>query len=436
MLFEDKIIGYDYVKELFTRTFMMYENQNALEQMGASLPQSVLLYGDEHHGKTYMANLFVDEAERRGFKALRIEMTDEVDKEDLDAITASFKEESICLFLDNYGNMGEGSVLPDWYVKILLDIQNANHNYLIIGVSDSLRYDREYDWPYAGIFDMKLCIDDLSFLDTKAILASYLENKKYVNIDQNDISAMLQYCGSYRMMLRVLNNAFINATSNSKPLSSDFIVEAFNYYQYLYDNKDGVFRTEEDNIETAIHEAGHAVVETVLGEDVGYVSMLRRGHAANGADGVTYKFNEVDNKLNQLMIILAGMAAVDLKLHKFASGTLSDLSKARKIARNLIIFEAYYGFELLDMDIDSDTIMLSDSQRQAVVRLLEDKYQEAKDILLKNEKMLDYISQELLSKGYVFRSDILKQNKTVNNGTKKSKNGGALKKDTKGGVVW
>jgi hypothetical protein len=68
--------------------------------------------------------------------------------------------------------------------------------------------------------------------------------------------------------------------------------------------------------------------------------------------------------------------------------------------------------------------------------LLEDKYQEAKDILLKNEKMLDYISQELLSKGYVFRSDILKQNKTVNNGTKKSKNGGALKKDTKGGVVW
>jgi ATP-dependent Zn protease len=438
MMFEDEIIGYDYVKELFTRTFGMYENQTALEQMGARLPQSVLLYGEEHHGKSYMANLFVDEAERRGFKVIRIDMLDEIEKEDLDKITQSFKEESVCLFLDHYGLKEEEKVLPDWYVKIILDVQNFNRGFLIIGVSDNIDYDYEDEsWPYGGLFEMKLLVDDVSFSDSKAILNSFIENKETEKLNIDDISAMLKICHTYKMIQRVLNNAYINAISCSKKLSHDFIIEAFNYYQYLYDNKDGEFRTEDDLIETAIHEAGHAVVDTVLGENVGFVSMLRRGHSKSGPDGVTYKFNEVNHNLNRITMFLAGMAAVDLKLHKFAAGTSEDLRIAKRIARNLILTEAYYGFEMmnLNMDIIPDNVTLTDIQRQAVIRLLEDKYNEAKEILLNNQKMLDYISEKLITRGYVFRSEIIRINKSEKKETEKNKTG-RPQKNPKKDVVW
>ncbi|MBQ9304197.1 hypothetical protein, partial [Butyrivibrio sp.] len=111
--------------------------------------------------------------------------------------------------------------------------------------------------------------------------------------------------------------------------------------------------------------------------------------------------------------------AVEIKFHRNASGISGDITQAVHCARRLICFNAYYGFRLLDVD-PGDKLILSDSQRQAIVRLLEEKYDQAKELLIKYDKLVDYVSGELLSKGYVFRSELLMMKNKIEKSYKKN----------------
>ena len=65
----DKVLGYDTIKNELLQICDMLHNRKAYEELGAKLPQGVLLYGDPGLGKTLMAKCFIEES---GLKAYTI----------------------------------------------------------------------------------------------------------------------------------------------------------------------------------------------------------------------------------------------------------------------------------------------------------------------------------------------------------------------------
>jgi hypothetical protein len=99
---------------------------------------------------------------------------------------------------------------------------------------------------------------------------------------------------------------------------------------------------------------------------------------------------------------------VELKLHSHAFGTSGDLTKSVIYAEHLVKNLAHCGLSLVSTGLDSVTQELSKNQEVAIHNLLQEQYIRAKMIVQSNATLLDFISDELLRKGYIFKSEIQK----------------------------
>ena len=63
----DKIIGYDSIKKELLQICDMLKNKEFYSNLGAKLPNGILLYGDPGLGKTLMAKCFIDESGLKTF---------------------------------------------------------------------------------------------------------------------------------------------------------------------------------------------------------------------------------------------------------------------------------------------------------------------------------------------------------------------------------
>ncbi len=211
---------------------------------------------------------------------------------------------------------------------------------------------------------------------------------------------------SYKKIGVLIRYAAINALRVGSKLTTDYIVESFNFLEYDYDMRE-LKKSEMVRIETAIHEAGHAVVGQILDSgSITYVSMVSEGRANSGGHGATYSA-PVEGGINALCVCLGSLAAVDLKLHEQGSGYEGDLARATKYARRLVNENGNKGVKLVDITgLDKSNELLM-AQEKAIHALLYEQYNRAKLIIQSNMDLLDFIYKELLVKGYVFKSEIL-----------------------------
>ncbi|MDP3968860.1 MAG: ATP-dependent zinc metalloprotease FtsH [Nocardioides sp.] len=93
----------------------------------------------------------------------------------------------------------------------------------------------------------------------------------------------------------------------------------------------------------AVHEAGHAIVATALGEEVHRVSIVTRGSGL-GATSLSADRDAVlltaDELFGQIVIALSGRCAEELLLTTSSTGGEADLERATRCARDMV---ARYG---------------------------------------------------------------------------------------------
>lgn len=193
------------------------------------------------------------------------------------------------------------------------------------------------------------------------------------------------------------------------------ILENFNVNQKKFDKM-----SLENRTSTAYHESGHYIVHRFSKELTEYVMLAVSIMPAEDYLGVNVFEIDPDitpskNKDYYVQLIgslLAGRIAEKMYSHKLTAGASSDLTKATKIARDVI---TQYG---LDEEFTQDRVFLKDSQNYMYNEKLVSEVNEHIDKILKeareytenllNEKRtyLDVLANALIEKGMLSNSEI------------------------------
>lgn len=173
--------------------------------------------------------------------------------------------------------------------------------------------------------------------------------------------------------------------------------------------------TEDKNI-TAVHEAGHALVQAVI--DDGYlpihkVTIIPRGQSLGSTmfmpkkDILNYARNRI---LNQICCAMGGRIAEELVLSEMTSGASSDIKIATKLARSMVCDWGMSDLGPVALGENQDHVFLGKeiartqnySEQTAqkidneIRKIVDSQYERGKDIVVKHRKALDAITKALL----------------------------------------
>jgi cell division protease FtsH len=166
---------------------------------------------------------------------------------------------------------------------------------------------------------------------------------------------------------------------------------------------------------TAFHEAGHAVVASVLpfADPVHKISIISRGRAA----GYTLKLPLDDRRmqsrkefLDDIAMSLGGYVTEKMVFGDLTTGPSNDLQVATALARDMvtrfgmseklgpIALEGEGGRTLFGRGIENGEYSekVSADIDAEVSRIMNDAHKKAEDILIKHRKLLDTVAQRLV----------------------------------------
>jgi cell division protease FtsH len=173
---------------------------------------------------------------------------------------------------------------------------------------------------------------------------------------------------------------------------------------------------DKDRVLTAYHEAGHAVVQSLLedADPVHKVSIIPRGPYGGATFSLPEKDRQTYNRSyveSTLRVICAGRIAEELLGHDMNSGAGGDIRQATHMARMMItewgmsdrLGFVYYGDEALDgrprfefaptKDFSDKTTEVIDEE---VKRIIDVAYRDARRLLEENREKLAAVADALL----------------------------------------
>ena len=407
----DKVIGYETIKSELIQICDMLHNKEIYEELGARLPQGILLYGEPGLGKTLMAKSFIEETGLTAYTVRRNKGDDDFIG-DITATFAKAKENAPSIVflddLDKFANEDNDHRDAEEYVAVQAGIDEVKHaGVLVLATANDVRR-LPVSLVRSGRFDRKFEFKRPSAQDACAIIEYYLSDKKVsASVNMEDLSKMISY-SSCAELETILNEAAINAAFERKEsIETDDLVRAVLRMQY--DSPDNYSRkTSEDLDKTALHEAGHLVVcEAVEPGSVGLASLRSSGRDSMG--GFIHTCKDLSRRPYHILVSLAGKAAVELYYaESVASGCKSDIERAYTLIRDGMTENATYGFGMVDVSTRvADLSENLNSRSEAVTQAELERFMiKTKDILLRNRAFLEAAKDALLEKETLLYSDI------------------------------
>jgi cell division protease FtsH len=184
--------------------------------------------------------------------------------------------------------------------------------------------------------------------------------------------------------------------------------------------------SDEEKRNTAYHEAGHALVATLLpgADPIHKVTIIPRGMAL----GLTQQLpvDEMHNYpreylLNNLVILFGGRVAEELVLEHMTTGAGNDIEKATDLVRRMVcewgmsekLGPMTFGKKEEEIFLGRDFTQKSDYSKNTAIeidaeirRIIQESYHRAKDLLTTNLRLLHKVAEKLLEKEVLDGSEI------------------------------
>ena len=266
-----------------------------------------------------------------------------------------------------------------------------------------------------GRFDRRVMIDLPDRNDRKAILEVH-SRKKPLQEDVNlDIIAQRTPGFSGADLYSLMNEgAILAARENRKQVSQFDLIRSIEKVMLGPERKSHMLSKREKEI-TAYHEAGHALVASVLpyADPVQKISIISRGRAA----GYTLKLPDEDRRmqskkefLDDIAMTLGGYVTEEMIFDDLTTGPSNDLQVIANLARDMLTkygmsdkvgpmaLEGMGGSPVGGTYSEGRGYSLESAKQidDEVKGIIEDAKKRARDILMQHRKALDAVAAKLL----------------------------------------
>lgn len=428
------VAGIDEEKKELEEIVDFLKNGDKYIKLGARIPKGVLLVGPPGTGKTLMAKAVAGEA---GVPFFSISGSDFVEmfvgvgaSRVRDLFEQAKKHQPCIIFIDEIdavgrqrgAGMGGGHDEREQTLnQLLVEMDGFDENTNIIVIAATNRPDiLDNALLRPGRFDRQIYINAPDVRGREQILKVHAKNKQLE--PEVDLKTLAKRTPGFTGadLQNLLNEAALLAARNNKDkISMGDIDNSIDRVIAGIEKKSKVL-TDEDKELTSYHEVGHALLAKLLkdADELHKVSIIPRGYAL----GVTWtkpKDEKVHtNKaklLAQITVSLGGRAAEEIIYGKdrVSTGASQDLINVTNIARKMVtawgmsdrLGNMAYGKNQENVFMGRDFGHQRDYSEQVAFeideemkRIVDEKYEEAKNLLNSHRDMLEAIAKELLDK--------------------------------------
>jgi len=415
-------------QELFEIVDFLQRGEEYLK-MGAKIPKGLLLVGSPGNGKTLMAKAVAGEAKVPFFYVSGsefVEMFVGVGAGRVRSLFKRAKKKSPCvIFIDEIDavgrqrgtGMGGGNDEREQTLnQILVEMDGFELGQSVIVIGATNRPDvLDPALLRPGRFDRQITVTPPDKRERKKILEVHVKNKKIEKDVDLGIIAQRTPGFSGADLMNVLNEAAILTVREKKPkITNQILREAIEKVAFGPSLKSKLI-TEKQKKLTAYHEAGHALVSTVLPKatKVQKVSIIPRGKAA----GYTFHADENDKMtrskeefLSEIKVLFGGYVVEEMIFKDVSTGASNDLAKASQIARGMVkkfgmsdlgpvSYDEDHGMTFLGRDMverQHYSEKIAGEIDSEVNRIMKDCYKQCKDLVKKYRTYLEEIANSLL----------------------------------------
>jgi len=422
------VAGVKEAKEELLEVVDFLKHPKKFLDIGARIPKGVLLMGQPGTGKTLLARAVAGEAKVPFFHLSGsefVEMFVGVGASRVrDLFTTAKRVAPAIIFIDEIDAVGRhrgvgigggNDEREQTLNQILVEMDGFEPNDKLIVVAATNRPDvLDPALLRPGRFDRRVILDAPDREDRLEILKIHAKNKPMAE-DVNLELVSERTPGFTGADLQSLMNegAILAARENRKKVAQYDIVRSIEKVMIGPERKSHL-HTKKDRKITAYHEAGHAILASLLpdADPVHKVSIVARGRAG----GYTLKLPIEERKLESsnelradIVVTLGGYVTEKLVFGDTTTGPSSDLQTVSRIARAMV---TRYGMSdkvgpIALEDADGNAIYSSNNHKehsekiQAVIddeisQIVQTAMKQAEDLIVKNRKLLDAIALALL----------------------------------------
>ena len=349
------VAGADEEKEELAEVVEFLKAPARFKELGARIPKGILLVGPPGTGKTYLAKAVAGEAGCDFFTISGsdfVEMFVGVGASRVRALFEQAKKSAPCIiFIDEIDAVGRhrGAGLgggnderEQTLNQLLVEMDGFSENEGIIIIAATNRPDiLDPALLRPGRFDRQITVGVPDVKAREAILAIHSKNKPLsVDVTLEDIAKGTP--GFTPADLENLMNeaALLTARKGKKKIEKVEMEEATIRVIAGPEKKSRVV-PEIDRKLTAYHEAGHAVVQSLLpnSDPVHQVSIIPRGRAGGYTLSLPKndKYYQSKTELEEMIVsLLGGRVAEKIALDDISTGAHNDIERATMIARKMV----------------------------------------------------------------------------------------------------
>ncbi|MGD1157479.1 MAG: ATP-dependent zinc metalloprotease FtsH [Terriglobia bacterium] len=423
------VAGVDEAKEELQEIIEFLREPQKFQKLGGRIPKGVLLVGPPGTGKTLLARAIAGEANVPFFSISGsdfVEMFVGVGASRVRDLFEQGKKNAPCIiFIDEIDAVGRhrGAGLGGGHDEreqtlnqLLVEMDGFESNEGVILIAATNRPDvLDPALLRPGRFDRRVVVPRPDVGGREAILK--VHTKKIPLAEDVEISVLARgtpgFSGADLANL-VNEGALLAARQNRKTvMMADF--ETSKDKVLMGAERKSMILSEEEKRNTAFHEAGHALVASMVpyADPLHKVTIIPRGMALGVTmqlpidDKHTYTRNYLES---QLAIMMGGRAAEELFLHHVTTGAGNDIEQATEVARRMVCEwgmsdlgplafgknqqEIFLGRDLTtSRDFSEDTAIKID---QEVKKFITAAYQRAEHVLTTNREILTRIAEALL----------------------------------------